>query len=83
MANSNLEKKLRECEGKNMVVLQEGFIQSKNEINRMKYKIANEILSIIGEKTYIKINLNQIYNIVQNEDKIELFLDNDTMIILI
>ena len=82
--NNNLEEKLNEFIGKNITITQDGFLKNEYSINKLKYFIEYEILNITDEesKNYLKINLNQIYQIEINEKDIKLYLDNDTIICL-
>ncbi len=82
--NNNLEEKLNELQGKNVIISQEGFLKNKYSIYKLKYFIEYEILNIIDEKSqnYLKINLNQIYKIEIYKKNIKLYLDNDTIISL-
>ena len=82
--NNGLEEKLKEFVGKNITITQEGFLKNKYSIHKLNYFIEHEILDISDEesKNYLKINLNQIYNIEINEKDIKLYLDNDTIIFL-
>lgn len=82
--NNNLEEKLNKFIEKNVTIIQDGFLKSKYSINKLNYFIEYEILNITDEesKNYLKINLNQIYKIENNDKEIKLFLDNDTIICL-
>lgn len=82
--NNNLEKKFNKFIEKNVTIIQDGFLKSKYSINKLNYFIEYEILNITDEesKNYLKINLNQIYKIENNDKEIKLFLDNDTIICL-
>lgn len=75
---NNIEK----MEGKQIEVLQEGFINSSTKLQNINYKIKRDILSIESEDGYIRINLNQVYKVVNRQNRLKLFLDNDTNIIL-
>ena len=81
---NSLEKKLNEFIGKNVIIIQDGFLKNNYSINKLKYSIAYEILYIADEenKNYLKINLNQIYKMEINKEYIRLYLDNDTIIII-
>ena len=81
---ADIEEKLKEFIGKNIIITQNGFLKNKYSIHKLKYFIEYEILNIIDEesKNYLKINLNQIYKIGINEKGIKLYLDNDTIICL-
>ena len=67
---------------KSVIIIQDGFIQSKYEIKTAQLSIDNEILSIINEEkiTYLKINLNQIYKFDSDNSKLVFYMDNDTII---
>lgn len=82
--NNNLEEKLNDFIGKSVTIIQDGFLKSKYSILKLNYFIEYEILNIIDKesKNYLKINLNQIYKIENNEKEIKLFLDNDIIICL-
>ena len=82
--NNNLEKKLNKFIGKNVIIIQDGFLKSEYSIHKLNYFIKYEILNIIDKESnnYLKINLNQIYKIENNEKEIRLYLDNDTIICL-
>ena len=82
--NNNLEEKLNEFMGKNVVITQDGFLENRYSIHKLKYFIEYEILNITDDesKNYLKINLNQIYKIEINKNDIKLYLDNDTIISL-
>ena len=63
-------------------ITQTGFIENSFEISGVKFEIKKYIL-IIHDKNgnnYIKFNINQIYDIKENDKEIELFMDNDTQI---
>ena len=80
----SLEEKLNEFNEKNVVITQNGFLQNKYSIHKLKYFIEYEILNIIDEEreNYLKININQIYKMEINEKNIKLYLDNDIIICL-
>lgn len=80
----SLEEKLNEFNEKNVVITQNGFLQNKYSIHKLKYFIEYEILNIIDEESenYLKININQIYKMEINEKNIKLYLDNDIIICL-
>lgn len=83
--DDNLEEKLREFIGKNVIITQSGFLENKYSIQKLKYFIEYEVLNITDErsKNYLKINLSQIYKIRINKKNIKLYLDNDTIIYLV
>lgn len=70
----NLSKK------KDVIIYQQGFIESKFEILNIKYDIKEDILNINNNDSYFKININQIYDVKDERGSIILFLDNDTQI---
>ena len=80
----NLEEKLNKFLGQNVIIIQDGFIQSCFMINNLKFTIEYEILNIFDESGnfYLKINLNQVYKIDFDDNNIKLFLDYDTTIAL-
>lgn len=78
--NEILENALQYVQGKEIIIVQEGFIESKFNIKNAKCGIELDVLSIEGEKNYIRINLNQVSNVEKGENEIKLFLDNDTII---
>lgn len=82
--NNNLEKKLNEFIEKNVTISLDGFLKAIYYIHKFKYFIEYEILNITDEKSnnYLKINLNQIYEVKINEKYVELYLDNDIIIYL-
>ena len=77
-------KKILSFYWKKVIINQFEFIESTYSISKLKYSIEYDILNIIDEnsKNYIKINLNQVYKILDEENKIKLYLDNDTIITL-
>ena len=75
-----IKNNLKQMQGKDVIVVQEGFIESKSNIEKAKCNIEEDILNIDDGKNYIRINLNQIYNMEVNKNGMSLFLDNDTNI---
>ena len=75
----NLEEKLNEFMGTNAIIIQEGFVECEYLIEKLKYSIKHETLTIANKEgtNYLKINLNQIYNIDKSEKEIKFYLDND------
>ena len=51
-------------------------------MKKMMYKIQNDTLNLRDEmkEVYISLNLNQVYQVEIGENKMILFLDNDTKI---
>lgn len=80
--NSQLEKILSKFIEKSIIVNQNGFLESTYYIENLTYFIKDDILNVEDKNSnvYIKINLNQIYKIENEKDKILLYLDNDTTI---
>lgn len=79
-----LPKMLNEWKEKNVIVKEEGFLENKFKIEKMKYDINYEILNLMQKdrEIYLKINLNQIYKIEERKEQIKIYLDNDTTILL-
>ena len=71
--------------GRHVVIKQEGFLKSNFLIQDFNYIIKKDILYINDNKsdTYITINLNQMYELIIDESKIKMSLDNDTEIEII
>ena len=83
--NNQLEKILSNFIEKSIIVNQSGFLENTYCIENLTYFIKNDILNVEDKNSnvYIKINLNQIYKIENEKDKVLLFLDNDTTITFI
>ena len=77
-----IEKCLKKLQKKTVRVSQSGFILNQFFIEKMMYKIQNDTLNIRDEtkEVYLSLNLNQVYQVEIGENKIILFLDNDTKI---
>lgn len=77
-----IEKCLNELEEKAVRVSQSGFIMNQFFMEKMMYKIQNDTLNLRDEtkEVYLSLNLNQVYQVEIGENKIILFLDNDTKI---
>ncbi len=75
----NLEEGLNKFIGRSAKIIQNGFIESEYSIEKLKYCIEYEILTIADEEdtNYIQININQIYKIEKSEKEIKFCLDND------
>ena len=75
----NLEEGLNKFIGRSTKIIQNGFIESEYSIEKLKYCIEYEILTIADEEdtNYIQININQIYKIEKSEKEIKFCLDND------
>lgn len=77
-----IEEYLENLQQKQIRVSQNGFLMSQFFIEKMMYKIQNDILNLRDEskEIYLSLNLNQVYQIEIGEKKMILFLDNDTEI---
>ena len=64
---------------KPVAIKQKGFVSSELFVNMLLFDIDNDILYLKDklDKTYISININQIYKIEESEKSSNLFLDND------
>ena len=82
---NSIFEELKNLVGRDIEIIQDGFLKSKYSINKLKYFIENGILNILDEESenYLKINLNQIYYIEFLKNTIKLYMDNDTIICLI
>ena len=63
-------------------ISQNGFLMNQFFIDKLMYKIQDDILNLRDEmkEIYLSLNLNQVYQVEISENKIILFLDNDTEI---
>ena len=77
-----IEKSLEKLKQKPVKISQKGFIISQFFLDKVMYKIQNDILNLRDEtkETYLSLNLNQVYQVQISENKIILFLDKDTEI---
>lgn len=80
-----VEKWLEKSKGKMIEVNQKGFISSEMHIEKMKYKIEYDNISIEDDKTntYLTVNLNQVYQIDMQSDILIMHVDNDIKITII
>lgn len=80
----NILNELKRKNGKRIVICQTGFISTKFLVNCLNYKIEIDTLIIKDEKegVYLTINLNQVYKYEIKDNKIKIYLDNDTVIII-
>jgi hypothetical protein len=80
--SKNIEILLNNIKNTKIIIKQLGFIESYFEINNFSYTLEYAILKIYNKnsKNFITINLNQIYNIIYTQEKLEFYLDNDTTI---
>lgn len=77
-----IEKCLDKLKQKPVRISQNGFIMNQFFINKLIFKIQSDILNLRDEtkEIYLSLNLNQVYQVEISENKIILFLDNDTEI---
>lgn len=77
-----IEKCLKKLKKKTVRVSQSGFILNQFFIEKMMYKIQYDTLNLRDEtkEVYLSLNFNQVYQVEISENKIVLFLDNDTKI---
>ena len=77
-----IEKFLDKLKEKPIKISQNGFIINQFFMNKLMFKIQGDILNLRDEvkETYLSLNLNQVYQIEISENKIVLFMDNDTEI---
>lgn len=77
-----IEKCLDRLKQKSVKISQNGFIMNQFFMDKLMYKIQDDILNLRDElkEVYLSLNLNQVYQVEINENKIILFLDNDTEI---
>lgn len=63
-------------------IQQEGFLINQFFMEKMMYRIQDDTLNLRDEtkEIYLSLNLNQVYQVEISENKIVLFLDNDTKI---
>lgn len=77
-----IEKNLDRLQQKQVIIQQNGFLMNQFFIEKMMYKIQNDILNLRDEtkEIYLSLNLNQVYQVELGENKLILYLDNDTEI---
>ena len=80
----NILNELKRKNGKRIVIYQTGFISTKFLVNCLSYEIEIDTLTIKDEREgdYLSINLNQAYKYEISDNKIKIYLDNDTVIII-
>ena len=63
-------------------ISQNGFMINQFFLDKLMYKIQDDILNLRDEikEIYLSLNLNQVYQVEISENKIILFMDNDTEI---
>lgn len=78
--------KIEECldklSQKPIRISQNGFIMNQFFMSKMIYKIQSDTLNLRDEtkEIYLSLNLNQVYQVEIGENRMILFLDNDTEI---
>ena len=77
-----IETCLEKLKQKPIKISQSGFIINQFFMDRLMYKIQDDILNLRDEEKeiYLSLNLNQVYQVEISENRIILFLDNDTQI---
>ena len=77
-----IEKYLENLQQKPIRVQQNGFLMNQFFIEKMMYKIQSDILNLrdMTKEVYLSLNLNQVYQVEIGENRMILFLDNDTEI---
>ncbi len=77
-----IEKCLDELKEKPIRISQKGFIINQFFMEKLMFKVQDDILNLRDEvkEVYLSLNLNQVYQVEISENKIILFLDNDTEI---
>jgi len=77
-----IEKCLDNLKQKTIKISQKGFIINQFFMDRLMYKIQDDILNLRDEvkEVYLSLNLNQVYQVEISENRMVLFLDNDTEI---
>ena len=76
------EEYLNKKKQKQLRIRQNGFMMNQFFIEKLMYKVQDDILSLRDEDedVYLSLNLNQVYQVEIGEKQIILFLDNDTEI---
>ena len=84
--NNEMIVKIKKCldnlKQKPVKISQNGFIMNQFFMSQLIYKIQDDILNLRDEvkEVYLSLNLNQVYQVEISENKIVLFMDNDTEI---
>lgn len=75
-----IEKSLEKLRQKPVKIKQDGFIMNQFFIDILIYKIQSDTLNLRDEtnEVYLSLNLNQVYQVEIYENKLNLFMDNDT-----
>ena len=77
-----IKKYLDKQQQKPLRIQQNGFLINQFFMEKMMYKIQYDTLNLRDEtkEVYLSLNFNQVYQVEISENKIVLFLDNDTKI---
>ena len=77
-----IETCLDKLKQKPIKISQTGFIMNQFFVDKLMYKIQDDILNLRDEmkEIYLSLNLNQVYQVEISENKIILFMDNATEI---
>ena len=77
-----IETCLDKLKQKSIRIGQKGFIMNQFFMDKLMYKIQDDVLNLRDEvnEIYLSLNLNQVYQVEISENRINLFLDNDTEI---
>ena len=77
-----IENCLDKLKQKPIKISQTGFIMNQFFVDKLMYKIQDDILNLRDEmkEVYLSLNLNQVYQVEISENKLNLFLDNDAQI---
>lgn len=80
--NEEVKKIFSKFRERKIRIEQKGFLKSRFFIDELNYSIEDDILELTDEDSeiYIKINTNQIYKIDGDNNKVSLYLDNDTLV---
>lgn len=84
--NNEMIVKIKKCldnlKQKPVKISQNGFILNQFFMTQLIYIIQDDILNLRDEakEVYLSLNLNQVYQVEISENKIILFMDNDTEI---
>ena len=84
--NNEMIVKIKKClenlKQKNVKINQNGFVMNQFFMSQLIYIIQDDILNLRDEvkEIYLSLNLNQVYQVEISENKIILFMDNDTEI---
>ena len=80
--NEEVKKIFSKFREKKIRIEQKGFLKSRFFIDELNFSIEDDILELTDEDSeiHIKINTNQIYKIDGDNNKVSLYLDNDTLV---